>query len=78
MIAVLLAAALNTRVRFRSGWRVGVLMPYAASLVAIGMIFTTLFGTHFGNRGGHHAGCRERATGLWRNRSEMTVSPGMS
>jgi cellobiose transport system permease protein len=48
VIAVLLAAALNTRLRFRAGWRVGVLIPYAASLVAIGIIFSNLFGARFG------------------------------
>lgn len=48
VIAVLLAALLNTRVRPATGWRVGVLLPYAASLVAIGIIFANLFGRDFG------------------------------
>ncbi|HKS47720.1 MAG TPA: sugar ABC transporter permease [Amycolatopsis sp.] len=48
VIAVLLAAAFNTRLRSPVGWRVGVLMPYAASLVAIGIIFSNLFGPRYG------------------------------
>lgn len=48
VIAVLLAALLNTRVRFPTGWRVGVLMPYVASLVALGIIFANLFGPQYG------------------------------
>jgi cellobiose transport system permease protein len=48
IIAVLLAALLNTRVRFATGWRVGVLMPYVASLVALGIIFANLFGPQYG------------------------------
>ncbi|WP_106181173.1 carbohydrate ABC transporter permease [Prauserella shujinwangii] len=48
MMAVLLAALLNTRLRGPTGWRVGVLMPYVASLVAIGIIFANLFGPNYG------------------------------
>ncbi|WP_199432241.1 carbohydrate ABC transporter permease [Qaidamihabitans albus] len=48
VMAVLLAALLNTRLRLPTGWRVGVLMPYVASLVAIGIIFANLFGPNFG------------------------------
>ncbi|OQO93822.1 ABC transporter permease [Saccharomonospora piscinae] len=48
IMAVLLAALLNTRVRFPTGWRVGVLMPYVASLVALGIIFANLFGPQYG------------------------------
>jgi cellobiose transport system permease protein len=48
VIAILLAALLNTRLRGRAGWRVGVLLPYAASLVAIGVIFANLFGPKYG------------------------------
>jgi cellobiose transport system permease protein len=48
IIAVLLAALLNTRVRFPTGWRVAVLMPYVASLVALGIIFANLFGPQYG------------------------------
>ncbi|WP_236793701.1 carbohydrate ABC transporter permease [Amycolatopsis sp. GM8] len=48
VIAVLLAALLNTRLRGPTGWRVGILLPYAASLVAIGIIFANLFGPNYG------------------------------
>lgn len=48
IIAVLLAALLNTRLRGAVGWRVGVLLPYAASLVALGIIFSNLFGPNYG------------------------------
>ncbi|SFB19076.1 cellobiose transport system permease protein [Amycolatopsis marina] len=48
VIAVLLAAMLNTRLRGPTGWRVGILLPYAASLVAIGIIFANLFGPQYG------------------------------
>lgn len=48
VMAVLLAALLNTRLRAPTGWRVGVLMPYVASLVALGIIFANLFGPNFG------------------------------
>ncbi|ALG09979.1 carbohydrate ABC transporter permease [Kibdelosporangium phytohabitans] len=48
VIAVLLAALLNARLRLPTAWRVGVLLPYAASLVAIGIIFANLFGPHYG------------------------------
>jgi cellobiose transport system permease protein len=48
IIAVLLAALLNTRLRAPTGWRVGVLLPYVASLVALGIIFANLFGPNFG------------------------------
>ncbi|HEU5474402.1 MAG TPA: sugar ABC transporter permease [Actinophytocola sp.] len=48
IIAVLLAALLNTNLRASTGWRVGVLLPYVASLVAVGIIFGNLFGVQFG------------------------------
>ncbi|RZQ60999.1 carbohydrate ABC transporter permease [Amycolatopsis suaedae] len=48
VIAVLLAALLNTRLRGPTGWRVGILLPYAASLVALGIIFANLFGPQYG------------------------------
>lgn len=47
-IAVLLAAALNTRLRLPTGWRVGVLLPYVVSLVALAIIFANLFGPNYG------------------------------
>jgi cellobiose transport system permease protein len=48
VIAILLAALLSMRVRGATGWRVGILLPYAASLVAIGIIFANLFGPQYG------------------------------
>ncbi len=48
VIAVGLAALLNTKLRARTGWRVGVLLPYVASLVAVGIIFGNLFGVRYG------------------------------
>ncbi|WP_308209282.1 carbohydrate ABC transporter permease [Allokutzneria sp. A3M-2-11 16] len=48
VIAVLLAALLNSRLRAPTAWRVGVLLPYVASLVALGIIFANLFGPNYG------------------------------
>lgn len=48
IIAVGVAALLNTRLRAPTGWRVGVLLPYVVSLVAVGIIFANLFGPNYG------------------------------
>ncbi|HEY7598138.1 MAG TPA: sugar ABC transporter permease [Actinophytocola sp.] len=48
VIAVLLAALLNSRLRLPTAWRVGVLLPYVVSLVAVGIIFANLFGPNYG------------------------------
>ncbi|HKN56569.1 MAG TPA: sugar ABC transporter permease [Amycolatopsis sp.] len=48
IIAVGLAALLSARLRGATGWRVGILLPYAASLVALGIIFANLFGPKYG------------------------------
>lgn len=48
VVAVGLAALLNTRLRAPTGWRVGVLLPYVVSLVAVGIIFANLFGPNYG------------------------------
>jgi cellobiose transport system permease protein len=48
VIAVALAALLNARLRLPTSWRVGVLLPYVASLVALGIIFANLFGPNYG------------------------------
>ncbi len=48
VVAVLLAALLNSRLRLPTAWRVGVLLPYVASLVALGIIFANLFGPNYG------------------------------
>ncbi|OLR94363.1 carbohydrate ABC transporter permease [Actinokineospora bangkokensis] len=47
-VAVGLAALLNTRLRLPTAWRVSVLLPYVASLVALGIIFANLFGPQYG------------------------------
>ena len=39
---------LSARLRGATGWRVGILLPYAASLVALGIIFANLFGPKYG------------------------------
>lgn len=48
VVAVLLAALLNSRLRMPTSWRVGVLLPYVVSLVAVGIIFANLFGPNYG------------------------------
>ncbi|MDQ2584226.1 carbohydrate ABC transporter permease [Saccharothrix yanglingensis] len=48
IIAVMLAVLLNTALRARTGWRMGVLLPYVASLVALTIIFGDLFGPQYG------------------------------
>lgn len=48
VVAVAIAALLNTRLRAPTGWRVGVLLPYVVSLVAVGIIFANLFGPNYG------------------------------
>jgi cellobiose transport system permease protein len=48
IVAVLIAALLSTRLRAPTAWRVGVLLPYVASLVALTIIFSNLFGPQFG------------------------------
>jgi cellobiose transport system permease protein len=48
VVAVGVAALLNTRLRMPTGWRVGVLLPYVVSLVAVGLIFSNLFGSKYG------------------------------
>jgi len=48
VVAVGLAALLNAHLRTPTGWRVGVLLPYVVSLVAVGIIFANLFGPNYG------------------------------
>jgi cellobiose transport system permease protein len=48
VFAVLLAALLNSRLRMPTSWRVGVLLPFVVSLVAVGIIFANLFGPNYG------------------------------
>jgi cellobiose transport system permease protein len=48
VLALFLAVLLNEQIRFRSGFRIALLIPYATSLVAVGIIFSNLFGDQFG------------------------------
>lgn len=48
VLAVLIAALLNENLRARTCWRMGVLLPYVASLVALTIIFGNLFGPQYG------------------------------
>jgi cellobiose transport system permease protein len=48
IVAVVLAALLATNLRARTVWRMGVLLPYVASLVALTIIFGNLFGAQYG------------------------------
>ncbi|MDX8035279.1 sugar ABC transporter permease [Lentzea sp. BCCO 10_0856] len=48
IIAVVLAALLSSNLRARTAWRMGVLLPYVASLVALAIIFGNLFGPQYG------------------------------
>ena len=48
VVAVAIAALLNENLRARTGWRMGVLLPYVASLVALTIIFGNLFGPQYG------------------------------
>jgi len=48
ILALLLAHVLNTRLRARMLFRMGVLLPQVTSLVAVALIFTQLFGHDYG------------------------------
>ncbi|MGW5053824.1 carbohydrate ABC transporter permease [Actinokineospora sp. NPDC004072] len=48
IVAVMIAYLLNAKLRAPTTWRVSVLLPYVASLVALGIIFANLFGPQFG------------------------------
>jgi cellobiose transport system permease protein len=48
IIAVLLASLLSANLRGKTGWRMGVLLPYVASMVALTIIFGNLFGPQYG------------------------------
>jgi cellobiose transport system permease protein len=47
-LALIIAGLLNRRLRFRTGLRVGVLLPYITPLAASTLIFQQLFGHDFG------------------------------
>jgi cellobiose transport system permease protein len=48
LIALALAQLLNQRLRARTFWRMGVLLPNITSVAAVGIIFTLLFARDFG------------------------------
>lgn len=48
LIALLVGNLLNYRMRYRTFWRVAVLMPYATSVAAATLIFAQLFGHDYG------------------------------
>jgi cellobiose transport system permease protein len=47
-LALLLATLLNSRIRGQMFWRLGMLLPNIASVVAVAVIFSQLFGRDFG------------------------------
>src|SRR6478735_3377685 len=47
-VAQLIAAALDSGLRGRTFWRMGVLLPYVVAPVAVALIFSDLFGDKFG------------------------------
>ena len=48
ILALLIAAALDSPLRARTWWRMGVLLPYVVAPVAVALIFNDLFGYRFG------------------------------
>lgn len=48
IVALLLAAVLNANIRAKTFWRMGVLLPYVVAPVAVGLIFSRLFGDQYG------------------------------
>ncbi len=48
LIAIVLAAILNANIRAKTFWRMGVLVPYVVAPIAVGLIFSRLFGDEFG------------------------------
>ena len=48
ILALLIAAALDSSLRARTFWRMGVLLPYVLAPVAVALIFSDLFGDKFG------------------------------
>nr|WP_211244881.1 sugar ABC transporter permease [Intrasporangium oryzae] len=48
ILALLIAAALDSGLRARTFWRMGVLLPYVVAPVAVALIFSNLFGDKFG------------------------------
>ncbi|MBM6404084.1 sugar ABC transporter permease [Phycicoccus sp. CSK15P-2] len=48
VLALLIAAALDSKLRARTFWRMGVLVPYVLAPVAVALVFSDLFGDRFG------------------------------
>lgn len=48
IFALLIAAALDSNLRGRTWWRMGVLLPYVIAPVAVALIFNDLFGDRYG------------------------------
>lgn len=48
IIAITIAAILNANLRAKTFWRMGVLLPYIVAPIAVGLIFSRLFGDDFG------------------------------
>ena len=48
LIAIVLAAILNANLRAKTFWRMGVLVPFVVAPIAVGLIFSRLFGDDFG------------------------------
>lgn len=48
IIAVVLAALLNQKLRAKTFWRMGVLVPYVMAPVAVALIFSNMFGDKYG------------------------------
>ena len=48
LLALVIAHVLNTQLRVRTFFRMGVLLPQVTSLVAVALIFTQLFGYRYG------------------------------
>ena len=48
LLALMIAQLLNRRIRGRTFWRMGVLLPNVTSVAAVGIIFTLIFARDFG------------------------------
>jgi len=48
LLALMIAQLLNRRLRARTFWRMGVLLPNVTSVAAVGIIFTLIFARDFG------------------------------
>jgi len=48
LIALVIAAVLDTNIRAKTFWRMGVLLPYIVTPVAIAIIFSVMFGDKYG------------------------------